>query len=74
MTSPLSEANIESSKAKLTGYNSSISASYVKFLETGGARIVPIDYRLKKAKLYRLLSELNGVYIAGTTEEVVENE
>jgi gamma-glutamyl hydrolase len=40
-------------------------ASYVKSLEAGGARVVPIHYTQPKAALLDLLSHLNGVLFTG---------
>jgi hypothetical protein len=37
----------------------------VRFLEAAGARIVPINYRLRKTDLIKVLSSVNGVYIHG---------
>ena len=40
-------------------------ASYVKFLEQGGARVAPIPYDLPPAALATLLSQLNGALFTG---------
>ena len=40
-------------------------ASYVKFLESGGARVVPIPYDLPPSPLRALLSQINGALFTG---------
>jgi gamma-glutamyl hydrolase len=40
-------------------------ASYVKFLEAGGSRVVPIPFDLSPAALSTLLSQLNGALFTG---------
>lgn len=42
-----------------------IAASYVKYLESAGARVVPIDYYSTPSELDTLLSSLNGVFFTG---------
>ena len=37
-----------------------IAASYVKYIESSGGRVVPIDYYATSANLYELLPSLNG--------------
>jgi len=37
----------------------------VKFLESAGARVVPIDYTLTVEELRKKLREINGLYIPG---------
>lgn len=44
---------------------SSIAASYVKYAEAGGARVVPIPFDSSPAKLSALLDRLNGVLLTG---------
>ena len=51
-----------------------LSSSHVKFLESGGARVVPIDYSLPFAKIEELLSQINGIYIPGETEALIYDE
>lgn len=53
-----------------TAYSKSLGASffpasYVKFLESGGARVVPIPYDLPSAQLATLLSQINGALFTG---------
>jgi len=40
-------------------------ASYVKFIESGGAQVVPIQYDLPEDKIIFLLQRLNGVLFTG---------
>ncbi len=42
-----------------------ITTATVKFLESAGARVVPINYRMRTSELKKLLHEVNGVYIPG---------
>ncbi|GAM18533.1 hypothetical protein SAMD00019534_017080, partial [Acytostelium subglobosum LB1] len=42
-----------------------IAASYVKFIESAGARVVPILYDMSQDDLKTLLSQLNGVLFPG---------
>ncbi|TNV85189.1 hypothetical protein FGO68_gene9085 [Halteria grandinella] len=51
-----------------------IKMSHVKYLEQGGARIVPVSYKLDANQLNSLLSQLNGVYIPGDSADVLTNE
>jgi hypothetical protein len=62
---------IESGFTAEEQYNSSISASQVKFLESAGARVVVIDYRMQYAELTKLLGSINGIYITGESLEVI---
>ena len=39
--------------------------SHVKFLESAGARIVPVEYTLSQSKLHEMLEQVNGIYIPG---------
>src|SRR4051812_12028512 len=46
-----------------------IAASYVKYMESAGARVVPIHYRSNATTLRWLASKLNGVlYTGGGTD------
>ncbi len=51
-----------------------IAASHVKLLESAGAFVVPIDYKTGKDELRKLLGILNGLYIPGDTEAVLQDE
>jgi hypothetical protein len=50
-----------------------IETSHVKFLESAGARVVPIDFTLDPEQLKTLLSQINGVYIPGDQKTLVGN-
>ena len=45
--------------------DSFLPASYVKFLEQGGARVVPIPYDLSPSNLSSLLASINGALFTG---------
>ncbi|XP_067888752.1 gamma-glutamyl hydrolase-like [Heterodontus francisci] len=45
--------------------NSYIAASYVKFLESAGARVVPISIKLTEAEYKKLFHSINGVLFPG---------
>ena len=42
-----------------------IASSYVKYLQMGGAQVVPIFYKSSQAELKLLLSQINGVLFPG---------
>jgi len=46
-------------------HKSYIAASYVKFLESAGARVVPLHFRSSPATLRSLVQRLNGVLFTG---------
>lgn len=50
-----------------------IEASHVQFLESAGARVVPIDFTMKGEQLNRVLRNLNGVYIPGDQQILVQD-
>ena len=50
-----------------------ITASHVKFLESAGARVIPIDFTLPKHELFKKLEQINGLYIAGETLDLIED-
>eukprot|EP00698_Gefionella_okellyi_P006616 TRINITY_DN15940_c0_g1_i1.p1 TRINITY_DN15940_c0_g1~~TRINITY_DN15940_c0_g1_i1.p1 ORF type:complete len:312 (-),score=64.62 TRINITY_DN15940_c0_g1_i1:51-986(-) len=45
--------------------NSFVAASYVKFVESGGARVVPIPHNLMPEQLEGLAQQINGVLVPG---------
>jgi hypothetical protein len=47
--------------------------SHVKFLESAGARVVPIDYKLPTEELKARLREINGLYIPGDSQTLVHH-
>lgn len=58
LTIPLTEMLGKSSKSFLPD-------AYVRWIENSGARVVPIQYNLTKPMMLGILSQLNGVIIAG---------
>jgi gamma-glutamyl hydrolase len=50
---------------QLNGVTAYIPASYVKFVEAGGARVVPLHHRLPLDQLESIVSKLNGVLFTG---------
>jgi hypothetical protein len=50
-----------------------IEVTHVKFLESAGARVVPIDYTLTAEELKKRLKEVNGLYIPGDSETLVHH-
>ena len=59
------DINSISSAMKNTNYNSYISASYVKFLESGGARVVPILIDQSDEYYQMIFDSINGMLIPG---------
>jgi len=47
-----------------------IAASYVKYLESAGARVVPVHYQYNTAQLAALFGKLNGVLFPGGAIDV----
>ncbi len=43
-----------------------IAASYVKYLEAAGARVVPVDFYASESELDKLFSSLNGFFFTGS--------
>ena len=48
--------------------------AHVKFLEAAGARVIPINYRMKKENLIEVLRSINGAYIAGDLMDIIYND
>lgn len=48
-----------------------IEATHVKFLESAGARVIPIDYTLDEDKIKEILNQINGLYIPGDSPSLV---
>lgn len=48
-----------------------VKQSHVKFLSAGGARVMPLSYRLDRNQLYNLLEQVNGVYMPGDTGAIL---
>ncbi|KAF0974257.1 hypothetical protein FDP41_006867 [Naegleria fowleri] len=51
-----------------------IAASYVKWIESGGARVVPIPYNLPESELRRLFESLNGVVFPGGGTDLTNDD
>jgi len=49
-----------------------LASSYVKFVESGGARVVPIQYDLPEANLSTLFSYLNGFLFTGGAQNLLQ--
>ena len=49
-------------------------ASHAEYLQAGGARVVPVDYRMDDQEFMELLTQLNGLYIPGDTKDTFDNE
>lgn len=49
-----------------------LAASYVKYLESAGARVVPIHYEADKANLTATFSMINGLLIPGGAQNLVD--
>ena len=45
----------------------------MKFLESAGARVVPIDYSLSAEDFKKRLREINGLYIPGDSSTLVHH-
>ncbi|EFC47222.1 predicted protein, partial [Naegleria gruberi] len=54
--------------------NTYIAASYVKYVESGGARVVPIPYNLPESQLRTLFESLNGVVFPGGGTDLTNND
>ena len=60
--------------AKLTQYGTSfLPSSYVKWLESAGARVVPLPFDLPKDQLQQRLGGLNGVFFPGGDASINNN-
>lgn len=67
MTEPIHTNETLSSKPMPIpdGATEYIAASYVKWVESGGARVVPIRYTWPKEKLLKIFRQLNGLLLPG---------
>jgi len=45
----------------------------VKYLESAGARVIPIDYTQTEEKIKQQLKNLNGLYIPGDSKSLVHH-
>ena len=48
-----------------------IESTHVKYLESAGARVVPIDWTASEESINRLLAKTNGLYIPGDSQSLV---
>ena len=51
-----------------------IGSSYVKWLESGGARVIPIPLSMSEPDVYSLIDSLNGVLFTGGAADFTESE
>lgn len=56
-------------KYKSTSTQSYIAASYVKYLESAGARVVPIPHNFTESKIKEIFQYVNGVLLPGGAAE-----
>lgn len=54
-------------------WNAFFESSHADFLQAGGARVVPVDYKKTDKELMDILASLNGVYIPGDTMSTFED-
>lgn len=47
-----------------------LAASYVKFIESAGARVVPIPFEASNSTLEKIFQKINGVLITGGGIEI----
>jgi len=50
-----------------------VEASAVKFLESAGARVVPVNFNQDEEKMKNQLKQLNGLYIPGNSQTLVSH-
>eukprot|EP00299_Pterocystis_sp_00344_P013412 c6569_g1_i1.p1 GENE.c6569_g1_i1~~c6569_g1_i1.p1 ORF type:complete len:323 (+),score=63.20 c6569_g1_i1:32-1000(+) len=50
---------------KTTEIGDYIAASYVKYLESGGARVIPIHYNIDPSEIPQVFSRINGILFTG---------
>jgi gamma-glutamyl hydrolase len=48
--------------------------SHVKFLESSGARVVPVFYTDSEEVMQKQLNSINGLYIPGDSSSVMSNK
>jgi hypothetical protein len=73
LTQPIPRAWMQDEFIKVNGWNTFFESSHADFLQAGGARVVPIDYRLSDKELKDLLTNLNGLYIPGDTKDCFDD-
>ena len=66
LTQPLgAEGTVGSNAGARAGNTTYIAASYVKFLESAGARVVPVHYDSSAEELTALFNSINGLLLPG---------
>jgi hypothetical protein len=73
LTEPL-RGSLRKDNIEVTGINEYIPLAHVKFLEQAGFKVVPVRFTLVEEDLLLLLSQINGIYIPGDSDEAVNNE
>mmetsp|Transcript_49009 Transcript_49009/g.56338 ORF Transcript_49009/g.56338 Transcript_49009/m.56338 type:complete len:352 (+) Transcript_49009:72-1127(+) len=72
LAQPLDELVQEPMAPKLTrSVDQYIESSHVKFLQSGGARVVPILFGLPQEFYFSLMGKLNGIYIPGGSTNLI---
>lgn len=71
LTQPIKGILKSDENTKETGYHEFVPAAHVQFIEQTGAKVIPVSYRLEKESMYRLLNQLNGLYIPGDSQELL---
>lgn len=69
LTQPLDESSVSSA-----GPRSYLAASYVKFVEAGGARAVPVRYDAPPDEIMRIFAAVNGLLLPGGHADVVSQQ
>lgn len=52
--------------------NQFIENTHIKFLQSAGARVVPVDWQLDDERTNALLEQINGLYIPGDSKSLVQ--
>ena len=73
LTQPMPEAWLEEELVHSNEWNAYFEASHAEFLQAGGARVIPLDYRLEWDQMKKLLAQINGVYIPGDTKDAFQD-
>lgn len=73
LTQPIPRAWISNERVISNEWNTYLEASHVEWLQAGGARVVPVDYRKSRAEIQELLGQLNGLYIPGDAKDTFDN-
>ena len=57
-----------------TSNQSYIAASYVKYLESGGARVVPVPHHFNSSQIQQLFNHINGVLLPGGSAHIMRSD